>query len=747
MKNSAPRVPAPWSLLSNRYLHFAVLVALPFAIYSNNYRHAYLLDDGYTLVNNPHVRSLAEIPSYFVDPSTYTSLREQVDYRPLLQVTYALNYAMGGYDIWWWHFTQILLHVLTGLGIYALCRRIITLSGETAPDWIPLLAAIVFAIHPGASGVVNYLNARSSLLTAVFVLPALIAYMKPIEEDGYARPAWTTAAFFTLALFTKVEAVGALGAFLAYELWQRGRELGPAASFGSALKRALDKRTLRRMAPALAVTIIYFIIRRSLLAGYPFGSARHAVDVGPYEYFLTEVTAWWYYVLRWIAPVRLIADYSTYPVYRSWSDPIVVLAVGGWVVVVGLLAAAWRRAPYVVFLVLAALALLSPTSSVAPLSEMVNEHRPYLPIGILSLGLFISAAQLARQNWWRSARVWIAAGLALVLVSFSALTWRRNRVFTTDASYWQDVLSKAPSARAHVNYGLTLLGANDLQGALGHFRQSLELAPYWYIGHLNLAAADERLAQTDSARDHYDRAIQYDKYSGMSFTWRGEFRARQGNFEGAVQDFMSSLPVSLERYRNVRGLATAYAGLGDVPHSLEQTGLMLQMDSAAALNDIPGVSNPFFERPERYAAGIDYYTRLSTRLSGVWWVYENLARLATLAGDKTRATEAHGLALKLNAGKPETSPEQQVSQEALMKDGLDLLYTRNNPAAAAAKFREVLAGNPAHYGAHFQLAVALDRSGKPDEARPIWQEMLRLAEAINDQQTAQTARERLQRRR
>ena len=181
--------------------------------------------------------------------------------------------------------------------------------------------------------------------------------------------------------------------------------------------RVLDKRTLRRIAPALAVTIVYFIIRRSLLAGYPFGSARHAVDVGPYEYFLTQVTAWWYYVLRWIAPVRLIADYSTYPVYRSWSDPVVVLAIGGWVVVAGLLVAVWRRAPYVVFLVLAALALLSPTSSVAPLAEMVNEHRPYLPIGILSLGLFISAARLARQNWWRSARVWIAAGGLLLFSS------------------------------------------------------------------------------------------------------------------------------------------------------------------------------------------------------------------------------------------------------------------------------------------------------------------------------------------
>jgi cytochrome c-type biogenesis protein CcmH/NrfG len=79
----------------------------------------------------------------------------------------------------------------------------------------------------------------------------------------------------------------------------------------------------------------------------------------------------------------------------------------------------------------------------------------------------------------------------------------------------------------------------------------------------------------------------------------------------------------------------------------------------------------------------------------------------------------------------------------MMKAGLDLLYARDDPAGAAVQFRMVLAVDPAHYGATYQLATALDRSGKPDEARQYWEKMLSLAEAAKDEATASAARKRL----
>ena len=78
-----------------------------------------------------------------------------------------------------------------------------------------------------------------------------------------------------------------------------------------------------------------------------------------------------------------------------------------------------------------------------------------------------------------------------------------------------------------------------------------------------------------------------------------------------------------------------------------------------------------------------------------------------------------------------------------MKTGVDLLYGRNDPGRAAAQFRAVLALNPTHYGATYQLAVALDRSGQPAEARQYWQKMLPMAEASKDEATLATVRKRL----
>ena len=78
-----------------------------------------------------------------------------------------------------------------------------------------------------------------------------------------------------------------------------------------------------------------------------------------------------------------------------------------------------------------------------------------------------------------------------------------------------------------------------------------------------------------------------------------------------------------------------------------------------------------------------------------------------------------------------------------MSRGLESLYTKNDPEAAARDFRKVLAKNPEHYGANYQLAVALDRGGKPVEAQPFWEKSLAMAEAIKDEKTADAARKRL----
>ena len=84
-----------------------------------------------------------------------------------------------------------------------------------------------------------------------------------------------------------------------------------------------------------------------------------------------------------------------------------------------------------------------------------------------------------------------------------------------------------------------------------------------------------------------------------------------------------------------------------------------------------------------------------------------------------------------------------VGVDAIMASGVNLLHVQNNPSLAAEQFRMVLAKNPTHYGATYQLALALDRTGKPADARRLWEKVLGMATASKDVQTAETARGRL----
>ena len=90
---------------------------------------------------------------------------------------------------------------------------------------------------------------------------------------------------------------------------------------------------------------------------------------------------------------------------------------------------------------------------------------------------------------------------------------------------------------------------------------------------------------------------------------------------------------------------------------------------------------------------------------------------------------------------PGCSPKPAANDdEALMKAGLEALQTRHDPETAIADFRKVLEHTPDHYGATFQLAAALEAAGRRDEARPLWEKMVAMAERQQDTETAASAR-------
>ncbi len=636
-------------------LHAALLLVVCGTLYSNNVRHDFFLDDSHAITDNLALRSLGNVPAYFTDAGMFSSLRANVDYRPVLLTTYAVNYRLGGLAMPWWHATQVLLHGIVVLALWLLARRVLDLGGllrdtpraADARVWIPLAAALLFAVHPTGSGVVNYISARSSLLTAAFLLPSIVRYASPFGSAAATAIPWSAVLLYTLALFTKVEAVAALGVYALYEVWRTAAAQRRPQSFLDDLVASVSRTTLTRLAPFLVVTAVYGLIRMQVMADFAFDETRKAADMTSWHYLLTQTVVWWEYLGKWFVPVGLVADHGSHAVYRSPLEAPVFMAGLGWLLIAAALLWQWRRAPWLLFVAGSAFALLSPTSSIAPLAEMLNEHRPYLPLAILSLAWILPAGAWVMRQRRPGIGAAATATVALTAVFFSLTSHRNVDAFSTDRAYLEDINRKAPSHRSLMNYGLILMREGRSAEARDLFEQALAYAPAWHFLHVNLAIVHRTMGNATAAQEHFDLAVRYDGYSGVALRWRGDHHRRQGNYPAALADFLAARQVSLEHYELCKGLAASHAGLGRVDDALRETQECLRLDPARTAVDIVTIAKPFFDQPALTAAGVTYFEQLEALAPQAWWAPANLATLARRLGDTARADAAEQRAARL----------------------------------------------------------------------------------------------------
>ena len=166
------------------------MVALGIAAWSNTAHSPFLFDDSLALVKNHTIRSLS-MRMLFPPPET------TVAGRPVVNISFALNYALSGLDLPPLHATNLALHLFAGLLLMALIRRTLLLprlSGRYAgdADLLSTLCALSWVVHPLQTESVTYLVQRAESLAGLLLLATLYASLRAFEAE---RPfAWSAAA-------------------------------------------------------------------------------------------------------------------------------------------------------------------------------------------------------------------------------------------------------------------------------------------------------------------------------------------------------------------------------------------------------------------------------------------------------------------------------------------------------------------------------------------------------------------------
>jgi protein O-mannosyl-transferase len=479
---------------SRKFLVAAALAAAAIVLaYSNSLHNTFQFDDHHVIVNNVFIRSLHNVPLFFRDAHTFSTRADHATYRPLVTLTYAIDFAVTrslnpvpfhvtrSLNPVPFHVTQIVLLLVIWAMLIAFFRAALDVARPSPRNrWVALAAATLASIHTVNSETMNLISSRSEELSAIGTLAAFLM----IQRAPRARRWHLYLIPIAIGALAKAQIVIFAPLLLVYLILIEGRS-------------ARKKATWIAVAPSLIAAVVLLIVLNRMNAPewIPGGTST-------WHYFLTQGYAWMHYTRLFFVPIGLSADTDLQP-FANWYDPRAMIGFAFVVALTALIRYLARRddmRPAAFGLAWYAIALV-PTSSIYPLAEVVNEHRVFLPyMGLALAVIFLLDAFLPRRAF---AVIIIAAILALGIG-----TWTRNTVWLTEESLWKDTIEKSPrNGRALFSYGLTQMTKGNYAVAKSYYERAEKVEPAYPVLEINMGIDEGALGNVAAAEQHFQRAL------------------------------------------------------------------------------------------------------------------------------------------------------------------------------------------------------------------------------------------------
>ena len=559
------------------WLVIAVAAAL---VYSNTFDASFHFDDIQNIVQNDALRD----PSRLWPPSGG---------RYLGYLSFALNYRVGGLEVFGYHLANLGIHVCNGLLVFwltALTLRTPAMrnadAGPLVRRYAPLAAGLLFSVHPLATQSVTYIVQRFASLAALFYLLSVALYVQARLSLEAERPSkGRSAAFYCLSLLAAAGAMRTKEISFTLPLVAAGYEL----LFFRPGRRSLLLVPLA--ATALLVPLGLATQGQGLadVLGDVSGFASETREISRWAYLLTQSRVVLTYLRLLILPVEQNLDHD-FPISTSLGDPAVLVALALLLGIAGaavsLLVRARRSngAPgaLVFFGVAWFFVTVSVESSIIPIRDVIFEHRAYLPSAGAAVAMGTAVLWMIERLRFR-ASVAVQATLALLVTAgpLGAAAYARNLVWKNDLTLWSDVVAKSPlKSGPHLALGLAYKESGRVDDAVHEYGEAIRLAPDWaearsdlgltYFeqgriddsirelgeairlapglagAHSNLGLAFFARGQVDEAMREYREAVRLAPGMAEAHSNLGAAHSRKGHLDEAVAEFREAIRLAPE---------------------------------------------------------------------------------------------------------------------------------------------------------------------------------------------------------
>src|SRR5213594_1274478 len=154
----------------------AVILA---AAYANHFHNSFHFDDAHTIVTNAAIQDLRNVPAFFRDATTFSSLPSNQSYRPLVSTLLAIDYRLGGgLHPFWFHLSTFALFVtLTLLVAFVIHHLLDPFASSKRTQWIAFAAAAWYGLHPANADTINYIISSSEVISTLGVVASFAIYI------------------------------------------------------------------------------------------------------------------------------------------------------------------------------------------------------------------------------------------------------------------------------------------------------------------------------------------------------------------------------------------------------------------------------------------------------------------------------------------------------------------------------------------------------------------------------------------
>jgi tetratricopeptide (TPR) repeat protein len=584
-KNKLKSSNRPLEKGSSRFAFFYVCVALvtiTWFVFGQTVRHDFVnFDDNAYVYENPQITRGLTVDG-LVGAFTHTHAG---NWHPLTTISHMLDCQLYGLQAGWHHFTNVLLHTVGLLLLF------LVLNQMTGAFWQSAFVAFLFAIHPLHVESVAWVSERKDVLSAVFFMLTLAAYVRYARKPSVGRYL-TMAFFFALGLMSKPMLVTLPFVLLLLDYWplQRIRsqtsdlKLHRRGVSGPALPNPSRKATAQQTVLSAVVTEKIPLLALSALSCAAtllaqFDSAG-AIEQLPFMWRLNAAAVSYVaYIWQMFWPIRLAAFYP-HPNDQLpfWQFLLAIV----FLISFSLLVILWRKErPYTFTGWFWYVGMLVPVIGLIEAGEQGRADRyTYLPqIGLYVLITWsitdLMAAIMARNSSSRPVATGpqpitrgsravrtngpqdrgykpFCAGIAAAIII--ALSWRafvQTSYWKNSEMLWNHALAiTTNNDMAHNSLGDLFLRRGKLESAISHFEEALEIRSRTGAAHYNLggalienalASALARKGRLSEAIGHYEKAMKLRPNYGDPYFNLGSVLFQQGRVDDAIAQWQKAV--------------------------------------------------------------------------------------------------------------------------------------------------------------------------------------------------------------